>query len=85
MKTRTELLKKINRLSRKIDKMNVTVGGPMLKHKYWPYQVYIEWDKVKEAERFCYDSFKSRNWRNHGAFFGFKKKNEWVWFKLRFQ
>lgn len=85
MTTRTQLLKQINELSKKIDKQNITVGGPMLNHKYWPYQVFIPWHSVDEAERFCYNSFKSRNWRNYGAFFGFKNKNDWVWFKLRFQ
>lgn len=86
MTTRSELLRQINDLSKTIDKqLNTTVGGPMLNHNYWPYQVFVGWNHVDVAERFCYDSFKSRNWRNHGAFFGFKNKNDWVWFKLRFQ
>lgn len=54
-----------------------------LNNRYWPYQFEItEWEQVRHAERFCYNSFKSRNWRNSGRYFGFKRQQDYEWFLL---
>ena len=59
-------------------------GEAELNDKYWPYQFTIEdWQRIRETERFCYNSFKSKNWRNRGRFFGFKRKEDYEWFLLR--
>jgi len=54
-------------------------------HKYWPYQCFVTFENLSSAERWCYANFKSRNWRNRGQFFGFKRKEDWLWFKLKWQ
>jgi hypothetical protein len=57
-----------------------------LNDKYWPYQFTIkDWQRIRETERFCYTSFKSCNWRNRGRYFGFKRKQDYEWFLLRWQ
>ena len=54
-------------------------------HRYWPYQCFVSIEQLFAAERWCYENFKSRNWRNRGQFFGFKRKEDWLWFKLKWQ
>lgn len=78
-----QLLSKINKLARNLGKAQPK-SSPH-NHTYWPYQVHLDHSKIKDAERFCYANFKSSNWRNNGQFFGFKRKEDWTWFKLRFQ
>ena len=57
-----------------------------LNDKYWPHQFEFQsWIPVLAAERFCYDNFKSCNWRNRGRYFGFKSKKDYAWFVLRWQ
>ncbi len=57
-----------------------------LNETYWPYQFEIQsWYSVRNAERFCYDSFKSSQWRNRGRYFGFKRKQDYEWFLLRWE
>ncbi len=52
--------------------------------KYWPYQFEIKsWYDIANAERFCYDNFKSRNWRNTIRYFAFKRKEDYMLFLLR--
>jgi hypothetical protein len=59
-------------------------GEEELNDKYWPYQFTInDWQRIRETERFCYNSFKSGNWRNRGRYFGFKRKQDYEWFLLR--
>jgi hypothetical protein len=54
------------------------------KSKYWPYDLEVkELKQHTEAERFCYTHFKTRNWRNHGVYFYFKRKEDYEWFVLR--
>lgn len=51
---------------------------------YWPHQIILtSWRDVNPAERFCYDNFKSSNWRNIGGDFYFKRKEDYEWFVLR--
>jgi predicted HAD superfamily hydrolase len=53
---------------------------------YWPYQHQIkDWKHIYTVERFCYDNFKSKNWRNRGRTFAFKRKQDYEWFLLRWQ
>lgn len=52
--------------------------------KYWPYQHTMKaWSIVRPAEDWCYQNFKSRNWRNVGKYFAFKRKEDYEWFVLR--
>ncbi len=51
---------------------------------HWPYQLEIKsWYDIGNAERFCYDNFRSGNWRNTTRYFGFKRKEDYEWFVLR--
>ena len=55
-----------------------------LNDKYWPYQYELkDWQHIYMVERFCYSNFKSSNWRNRGRYFGFKRKQDYEWFLLR--
>jgi hypothetical protein len=56
--------------------------------KYWPHQFRVlpqedPWTQTYEIERFCYESFKSENWRNVGLYFVFKKEQDASYFLLR--
>lgn len=52
--------------------------------RYWPYKMVIEdWYQISTAERFCYDNFKSRNWRNINRHFYFKRHEDAALFTLR--
>ena len=58
--------------------------------KYWPYQYTMSYDMVfrssnniKDVERWCYANFKSRNWRNKGRYFAFKRHEDYMMFLLR--
>lgn len=56
--------------------------------RYWPHQVRMlpkedAWAQKAELERFCYDSFKSGNWRNNGLYFVFKREQDAAFFMLR--
>ena len=50
---------------------------------YWPYTLKVNMFDRFTAERFCYDNFKSKNWRNIGNKFAFKHKEDYEWFVLR--
>ena len=50
---------------------------------YWPYTSKVETYHMFSAERFCYDNFKTKNWRNRGTKFAFKRKEDYEWFVLR--
>lgn len=50
---------------------------------YWPYTLKVETHSMLPAERFCYQNFKSKNWRNRGTKFAFKRKEDYEWFVLR--
>lgn len=62
---------------------NKAIGGHNFNEKYWPYVKMLSWNQIKDAERFCYASFKSRNWRNQGLHFAFKRKQDYEWFLIR--
>jgi hypothetical protein len=52
--------------------------------KYWPYQYSITaWSMVDPVERWCYENFKSRNWRNVGRHFAFKRHEDAAFFTLK--
>lgn len=56
--------------------------------KYWPHQFRMlpppdPWPYVSELEKFCYDNFKSGNWRNNGLYFVFKRQDDATLFLLR--
>jgi hypothetical protein len=56
--------------------------------KYWPHQFRVlpqedPWVQTCQIERFCYDSFRSENWRNNGLYFVFKKEQDAAYFLLR--
>jgi hypothetical protein len=52
--------------------------------RYWPYRIVIrDWYDIYEAERFCYDNFRSRNWRNVAKYFYFKNQNDAALFTLK--
>jgi hypothetical protein len=57
--------------------------------KYWPYHVAIKETEYSvhvrsdDAERWCYQKFKSRNWRNLGNYFAFKREQDVMMFILR--
>jgi hypothetical protein len=56
--------------------------------KYWPYQFRMlsesdAWGQVCRLEAYCYDNFKSGNWRNSGLYFVFKRQQDATLFALR--
>lgn len=59
------------------------VGGHNFNKTYWPYVKMISWDQYHKAERWCYANFKSRNWRNQGLWFAFKKETDFTLFMLK--
>lgn len=61
----------------------------VLNKKHWPHQIRLSvnnqdtWDRVNEIERWCYETFKSANWRNDGLYFCFKRHDDATLFGLR--
>lgn len=60
----------------------------VLNKKYWPHQYRMlpdedAWSQVASLERFCYENFKSGDWRNYGLYFCFKRKEDATFFLLR--
>lgn len=53
----------------------------VLNKKYWPHQVEVA--NMQDAERWCYERFKSSNWRNVGRYFAFKQGADATAFALR--
>ena len=53
----------------------------VLNKKYWPHQVFV--DDKQSAERWCYENFKSSEWRNVGRYFAFKQGADATAFALR--
>jgi len=59
-------------------------GSTQYNPKYWPHQLYIEhWGKAHEAERWCYENFKSRYWKSSGRHFAFKRGTDATLFTLK--
>lgn len=55
-----------------------------LNRKYWPHQVQVDREKNwGDAERWCYENFSSRGWRNVGTYFAFKSGTEATAFSLK--
>mgnify|MGYP003338584324 CR=1 FL=1 len=61
----------------------------VLNKRYWPYQIRMDsnlrerWIEVRDLERFCYDNFKTNEWRNEGYYFAFKQDTDYTFFMLR--
>lgn len=53
----------------------------VLNKKYWPHHIVV--NNNADAERWCYDNFKSCNWRNVGRYFAFKSEHDATLFALR--
>ena len=56
--------------------------------RYWPHQFRMvpqedAWAQKVDLERFCYDNFKSGNWRNDGLYFVFKRQADATLFLLK--
>ena len=53
--------------------------------KYWPHQFHLDkdWGEVMLAERWCYQNFKSRNWKHSGHRFVFKREADATLFALK--
>ena len=54
----------------------------VLNKKYWPHHVLVE-DDTGAKERWCYENFRSADWRNVGPYFAFKRGEDAVLFSLR--
>lgn len=54
----------------------------VLNKKYWPHQIKVN-DDSGAIERWCYENFKSANWRNVGTYFAFKRGEDATLFSLR--
>jgi hypothetical protein len=54
----------------------------VLNKKYWPHHVEVK-DDYDEKERWCYENFKSSEWRNVGHYFAFKRGEDATLFRLR--
>ena len=60
----------------------------MYNKKYWPYQFRMlpesdAWEQKAKLERYCYDNFKSGDWRSAGLYFVFKRQEDATLFALR--
>ena len=55
----------------------------VLNRRYWPMAVEIKVENKADAERWCYDNFKSADWRDIGYLFYFKKEHDATLFALR--
>jgi hypothetical protein len=55
----------------------------VLNKKYWPHQVEVSVLNANEVERWCYERFKSSEWRNVGRYFAFKQGADATAFALR--
>jgi hypothetical protein len=54
----------------------------VLNKKYWPHHVNTK-DDTGSKEKWCYERFKSSEWRNVGPYFAFKRSEDAVIFTLR--
>ena len=52
----------------------------VLNKKYWPHQVTVK--ESGTAERWCYANLSSKNWRNVGSYFAFKRGEDATMFAL---
>ena len=53
----------------------------ILNKKYWPHHVAVK--DPDQAERWCYSTMPSKNWRNVGKYFAFKQKADATMFALK--
>ena len=54
----------------------------VLNKKYWPHQYTMLKHDPYDLERWCYDNFKSSDWRNHRKLFAFKRQEDASYFLL---
>lgn len=58
----------------------------VLNKRYWPHQYNIDkTNNLDDVMRFCYNNFKSENWRNYGYRFAFKNGKDAMFFLLKWQ
>jgi hypothetical protein len=55
----------------------------VLNKKYWPHHITVSPVKIADAERWCYENFKSKQWRSVGTYFAFKSGADATVFTLR--
>ena len=56
----------------------------ILNRKYWPVSIKINDEDYEKATRWCYENFKSANWRNiNPSYFYFKREQDATLFSLR--
>lgn len=55
----------------------------VLNKRYWPHHVSLGPTKIADAERWCYENFKSSQWRNVGTYFAFKSGQDATVFTLK--
>lgn len=65
-----------------IDEINERYRMRVLNRKYWPYHVKVE-NESDIKERWCYENFKSSEWRNVGTYFAFKRGEDATLFTLK--
>jgi hypothetical protein len=41
------------------------------------------WDQAQKLERFCYEHYRSGDWRNNGLYFVFKREQDATHFLLK--
>lgn len=77
--------------------VNGILQTPMrtLNKRYWPHQFFLHQMESKarnfkeypamrqDIERWCYEQFKSANWRSYGMVFAFKRQADATLFALR--
>lgn len=51
--------------------------------KYWPYQFIVENNKRTEVESWCWKQFNGRRWHSSRGKFVFKKADDAIIFKLK--
>ena len=61
----------------------VEVSMRVLNKRYWPKSIKVAPTKIEEAQRWCYENFKSRDWRDIGICFYFKREHDATLFALR--
>lgn len=66
-----------------IEKYVLEFDHSLFNPTYWPYTIKVETHNMFPAERYCYQHFKTKNWRNRGTKFAFKRKEDYEWFVLR--
>lgn len=60
--------------------------GRTYNKKYWPHQYILKWDRnvgISDVEKWCWTHFKGRYWNSYRSRFVFKRSEDAIMFKLR--